>query len=58
MFGYDVPTTKATYIYIGGKNDSQLAKMLPIVNKEFKFDNTGMKNVLGVNPRRYPRDIV
>ena len=59
-FGYDVPTKRASYMYLwfNGMFDKQCRKWLPIINKEFKLDNTRMKTVLGVNPRSINTTII
>ena len=54
-YGYKVPTKKAGSMYMwfgvnfGGNRNFR--RMRPVVNKEFKFDNTSMKKILGVTPR-------
>ena len=52
-FGYDVPTKRASYMYLWFNSifDKQCRKWLTMVNKDFKLDNTRMKTVLGVKPR-------
>ena len=52
-YGYDIPTKKASYIslWISGRFDPKKRRLLMTINKEFKLDNTRMKNVLGVTPR-------
>ena len=59
-FGYDVPTKRASYMYLWFNSifDSQYRKWLSIVNKEVKLDNTRMKTVLGVNPRSINTTII
>ena len=59
-YGYDVPTRRASTLYLRfhGMFDKQCRKWLPIVNKEFKLDNTRMKTVLGVKPRSINTTII
>ena len=59
-FGYDVTTKRASsmYLWFNGMFDKQCRKWRPIVNKEFKIDNTRMKTILGVKPRPINKTII
>ncbi|XP_071086097.1 uncharacterized protein [Haliotis cracherodii] len=51
--GYNVPTMNCPYfaLWMTSLFDKTIKMILPNVNKVYKFDNTRMKDVLGITPR-------